>query len=255
MTKVSSKKAKNSLVKFLEDFGLSENEARVYSASLSLGTSTIQKIAFQADLKRTTVYSIIESLRQKGLMNIVIDGLKKKYTSEDPERLEILLEERKRKLKEFMPGLSALFNMKESSSVIKYYEGLNAIKQVYEIMLKGMRPKDNYMVIANQDKWLSLDEEYFRDFTARRAKMDINIRMLFTEGEKANEWKRYERNYNCKVKILPKDVAFSVDIVITPQKMVIQPLSAPIIAIVIENENVVKMQQEIFEMLWKSTTN
>lgn len=252
MTKTSSKKAKDSLIKFLEDFGLSENEARVYSASLALGTSTIQRIAFQADLKRTTVYSIIESLRQKGLMNVVIDGLKKKYSSQDPERLETLLEERKRKLKEFMPGLSALFNMKGSSAVIKYFEGLNAVKQVYETMIKDMRPKDDYMVIANQDKWLSLDEEYFRDFTARRAKMDINIRMLFTEGEKAREWKKYEKNYNCRVKILPKDVAFSVDIVITPQKMVIQPLSAPIMAIVIENENVVKMQQEIFEILWKS---
>lgn len=252
MTKISSKKAKDSLVTFLEDFGLSENEARVYSASLSLGTSTIKKIAFRADLKRTTVYSITESLRQKGLMNVVIDGLKKKYSSEDPERLEILLEERKRKLKEFMPGLSALFNMKGSSAVIKYYEGLNAVKQIYETILKDMRPKDDYMVIANQDKWLSLDEEYFRDFTTRRAKMDINIRMLFTEGEKAREWKKYEKNYNCKVKILPKDVSFSVDIVITPQQMIIQPLSAPIMAIVIENESVVKMQQEIFEILWKS---
>lgn len=252
MSKISSKKAKDSIVNFLEDFGLSENEARVYSSSVSIGPSTIQKIAFEAGLKRTTVYSVIEALRQKGLMNIVITGLKRKYSAEDPERLEIVLEERKRRLKEFMPQLSSLFGMKGTSGIIKYYEGLDAIKQVYESMLKDMLPNDDYMVIANQDKWLSLDEEYFRNFTERRAKMDINIRMLFTEGERAQEWKKYEKNYNCKVKILPKNVSFSVDVVITPQKMVIQPLSSPIMAIVIENDNLIKMQREIFEMLWKS---
>ena len=53
------------LVKILENLGLSDNEARVYLASLSLGSTTIMKIAQTAEIKRTTVYSVIDSLKQK----------------------------------------------------------------------------------------------------------------------------------------------------------------------------------------------
>ena len=252
MSKESSNRKADTTVAFLADFGLSENEARVYAASLAMGPTTVQKIALQANLKRTTVYAVVESLRRLGLMNTVVDGFKRKYAPEDPERLEIILEQRKKHLTEYLPYLSGLFNLKGSSGMIKYYEGIAAVKNVYEALIRDIKRNDRYMVIANQDQWLALDERHFRDFTERRARMDIDIRMLITDGKRAREWKQYQKNYNCKVKILPKEVVFSVDIVITPQHMLIQPLHPPIMAMTIENEQVIQMQQELFEILWHS---
>ena len=85
----------NQLLESLKDLGLEENEAKTYFASLSIGPSTIQKIANVAGIKRTTAYDIVSGLKQKGLMNIQVEGFKKKYTAEDPQKLESIIEARK----------------------------------------------------------------------------------------------------------------------------------------------------------------
>ena len=69
--------ADTKLLATLKDMGLSDNEASVYLSSLSLGPSTIQRIANNAKVKRTTVYTTIDTLKQKGLMNIEVKNKKK----------------------------------------------------------------------------------------------------------------------------------------------------------------------------------
>jgi len=48
--------------KALNNYGLSENEASVYLAVLSLGSSTIREISNATKIKRTTVYLIADKL-------------------------------------------------------------------------------------------------------------------------------------------------------------------------------------------------
>ncbi len=61
------------LVSILNDLGLSEKEARVYFAALSLGPSTILTLSHAAELKRTTIYALVDSLKKKGLIAIHIN--------------------------------------------------------------------------------------------------------------------------------------------------------------------------------------
>lgn len=64
------------LLETLKDIGLDESEAQVYLTSLSLGPTTVLRIARGGETKRTTVYGIIESLKNKGLMKVELKGLK-----------------------------------------------------------------------------------------------------------------------------------------------------------------------------------
>ena len=88
----------NPLIQILNDMGLSENESKVYFMALSLGPTTILKLSQASELKRTTVYSVVESLKQKGLINTQVNGFKKKFVAEDPKKLEVILNSRKEKL-------------------------------------------------------------------------------------------------------------------------------------------------------------
>ena len=72
----------------LQAFGLSENEAAVYLASLTLGPSSALEIARNSSIKRATVYLVIESLQEKGLMHIEYAGLKRKFVAASPEQFE-----------------------------------------------------------------------------------------------------------------------------------------------------------------------
>lgn len=236
----------------LIDLGLTENEAKVYLAALTLGPTTILKLAQAAETKRTTVYSVVESLKMKGLITIEVKGFKKLFVAESPEKLETILENRKTLLAKTLPEFSALYNLKGGESQIKYYEGLSGIKSVYENLIRDVRPKEDYSIISHQEQWINLDPEFFLDFTKRRAKLNINIRLLVQDSPTAREHKRLEKTFNEHIKILPKDTSLNTNLVVIPKKVVIHQLTPPIMAIVIENQSVVRMHQQLFEIIWRT---
>jgi len=242
----------NQLTSTLEEIGLTENEAKVYYAALNLGPTTILKIAKSAELKRTTCYSVIESLKRKGLMNIQIEGFKKKFLAEDPQKLEVMVEAKRKKLHMLLPEFSALYNLEGGEGVIKYYEGLEAIKGVYEGLIRDVKPGDDYLVLSNLDQWINHDREHFMDFLYRRAKLPIKIRMLFMDTPLAHEWKNMEKNFNSKVGILPPGRHLTTNLVITPQRVFIHQVTPPLIGIAIENKSAIRMHKEMYEIIWDS---
>lgn len=240
------------LLNTLKELGLSDFEASVYLATLSLGPSTVSKIASISGVKRTSVYPIIESLKQKGLMNIELKGWKKLYTAENPEKLKFILSDKINKLTDKLPDFMALYNLKGGESFVKYYEGLNGIKSVYESFLKEVKPGDDFLVISDTQKWSALDPEYFLDFTKRRARLGIKSKMLFQETLRAHEYKNKEQEFKLKVKILPAKTELITSMITTPKKVLIMQLTEPIVGIVIENKSIIQMSKQLFEIIWDS---
>ncbi|MCX6712983.1 MAG: hypothetical protein NTY66_02110, partial [Candidatus Vogelbacteria bacterium] len=146
----------------------------------------------------------------------------------------------------------SVYNLHSSGSFIKYYEGLEGVKGVYEDLLTSVRSHDDYLIIGDLALWLARDPEYFLDFTKRRAKLNLNIRLLLPDSLEAREYKRLERNFNEQIKILPADFKITTNMVIIPHRVVIDQLTAPLLAMVIENDSVVQMNRELFEMIWRS---
>lgn len=243
---------KTQLLDILDKIGLSKNEASVYLAALSLGSATIQKIAHEADVKRTTTYSVIDSLKAKGLMKIEQKGLKQFFVPENPEKLESILDERKKKLIEALPEFSALFNLRENESLVQYHEGLESVKTIYNDNLRDIQPHESYLVISDMEEWYNKDPDFFQDFIERRAKLNIDIRLLLTDSPIARKQKRFEKNYNERVKILPKNTKLTTNLIVTPQRASIQLLVPPVFAIVTKNRNTIKMYQEMFEVMWNA---
>jgi len=243
---------RNKLINTLINIGLTEKEADVYLASLSLGPATVQKIAVAAEVKRTTVYSILETLKQKGLVRTELKGWKALYMAESPEKLESIIERMRHDIRRNMPEFASLYNLHSSGAFIKYYEGLESIKSVYESMLRDVRPHENYSVIGDTKQWLEQDPDFFLDFTRRRARLDINIRILMQDSEIAREHKKIEKTLNEKVKIMPPDFKLTANMVIIPRRVIYNQLTPPLLAMVIENESIIRMNQEFFEAIWRS---
>src|SRR3989338_6093767 len=76
-----------SLLKELEKFNLSPNEAKVYVACLELGPEAVQTIAARAKLNRVSAYSVIESLIAKGFLREEIIKNKRKVSAYPPMKL------------------------------------------------------------------------------------------------------------------------------------------------------------------------
>ncbi len=227
----------------------------MYLASLRLGPSTILRIAKTAEIKRTTAYTVVDALIARGLMRKELKGWKNLFVAEDPEKLESIVEYQRETIKKLLPDFQAIYNLKESGAMIKYYEGVDAIKSLYNELLKKIKPHEDYCIVGELEQWLELDEEFFLKFTERRAKLNINIRILMQESETGKLHKERERQYNEKIFFLPKETQLSTNLVIIPEMVVIQQLTPIPLAIVIENASIIKMHKELFEIIWKSMTN
>lgn len=243
---------KSRILETLTSIGLSENEARIYLSCLSLGPSKVVSIAKDAQVKRTTAYSILDALQLKGLVTIEYKGLKQLFAAESPEHLSRILESRHTQLKQALPELSALFNLQGVESIVKHYEGLEGVKNVYESILKRVQPHDDYLVISKQEDWYNLDSEYFQRFIERRSKLPLRIRMLFQDSEFARSFKALEKNYGFEVRILPKNTTLNTNMVVTPQMLVIHQIISPVTAIVIENRSTIELHKQLFEIIWNS---
>jgi len=240
------------LEKDLQVFGLSENEAMVYLVTLKLGASSALEIAKETLIKRPTAYLVLESLQRKGFIHIEYYGLKRKFVAASPEKLEENVDSLKKRYYKILPELLSLHKLKGQSGLIKYYEGLDGLKSLYETILRELRPGEPYYIITKQENWYELDATWFEDFVERRARRSLDTRIIFQESERAQRNIELRSALNQQVKILPKKTNYTSDVIICPQRYIIHSLTPPITAVSIENEDIINTQLQIFLSLWDS---
>src|SRR3989338_5621069 len=95
-------------VPILKQMGLSEKQAEVYLSLLELGESPMTKIARKANLKRPTVYLIIDELMVLGLCSEIVKGKKKVYSATHPRRLVEITHFRNKQAEKILPELVAV---------------------------------------------------------------------------------------------------------------------------------------------------
>ncbi|RIL05037.1 MAG: hypothetical protein DCC75_12075 [Proteobacteria bacterium] len=238
------------LLNILQEVGLREKEALVYYAALRLGPSSVLALSRHSGVKRSTVYSILESLKDKRLIRREVRGIKEVFTAEGPQSLDFILEERRRTFLEALPQLSALHRLEGAESVIKFYEGLSAVKQIYLDFIRSVKIGDDYLVLADMALWHKLDPEFFDDFVEKRGKLNIRVRMILTHSKRALHRKGPGRRPNERTRILPAGTTLTTNLVIIPTKVLIHQLVPPIMGIVIENQNIIRMHREMYELIW-----
>lgn len=83
---------KNPIFSGLLELGLTDKECLLYSSALKAGPATAQQLALESNLRRSTVYPHIDSLIEKGLLHIEINGTRKLFIPESPDKLSGLLD-------------------------------------------------------------------------------------------------------------------------------------------------------------------
>jgi sugar-specific transcriptional regulator TrmB len=240
------------LLQTLQEIGLTDKESSVYLAALKLGSSSALQLSRSSGVKRGSVYAVIETLEAKGLMSIQVKGFKRYFKCSPPERLESLLESRKNMLEKAMPELQALQLLKESQSLVRYYEGQKNVRIVYDELLRDAEEGKDYYVISNQDRWFSLDSEFYRKFLTKRSKRNFKIKCILIDSAIAREHQKLSKNFSMEVKIMPQATQFDANMVIIPRKLVVHQLVPKSLAIVIENRAVTKTMSELFRLIWDS---
>ena len=136
------------LIPNLTKLGLSENQAKVYLASLQLGADTVQNIARYALLKRPTVYLLLDDLINLGLMSKTQKNRKTVFLPADPQQLLDKVQTQEKIIGGLLPNLQALYNVNPEKPTIKIAERVDGVRNVYNTIFNYfLNHKDEELLI------------------------------------------------------------------------------------------------------------
>jgi len=235
----------------LKQFNLTENEAKVYLALLELGSASVQAASRKSGVKRTTIYTLIDSLKQKGLVSETQKGAKTYFNATDPESLLLLSGQRLHELKRVLPELKSIYNAAANKPKVKFYEGQEGYLTVYENILKDS-PKELLVISSYDDFCKHIDEKYEADWTQRRIDKKIYLRWLDFKTPLTEKMHAGDRESYREIRFLPDEFKFQSIMFLYGQKVIlVSGQQTEFNAVVIENTEFAKMWQQIFEMLWQ----
>lgn len=241
----------------LSQLGLRERQIDTYLALLQMGEAMVQDLANKTKIKRTTVYSILDGLVSKGLAVFVDKGFHRFYYAENPKKVLIYFKDQKeniqnqeKKFSEILPELSGLYNLSGTKPKIRYYEGVEGLKQIYEETLL-LWPKEEILAYGQAELIHKiLGDEWVKNYLARRRKAKIFQRAIIEDSTLGREHQKNDKNENRQTVLVPQDkFPFVNEINIFGNKLSIVSFKEQI-GVIIESADVAKTQRAIFELAW-----
>jgi predicted transcriptional regulator len=127
-----------SLLITLQNYGLSEKEARIYLTVLELWTSITSTIARRAELHRATTYTLLVDLKRDWFVNETTKNGIKYYSVISPDTLLKQAEQKYENFKEKVPELLAMAEKFWNKPKVQFYDGEKWLKFLFkEIILSG----------------------------------------------------------------------------------------------------------------------
>lgn len=169
----------------LEDIGLTEKEAAVYLALLSLETATAYQIAQACDVKKPTVYVILEDLRKKGLVLKVPYAKKALFAAQDIAEYLGAQESRLKAARAIVPKLHALGSKPKEG--VYFFNGLRGIAQALEYKFSEMRGGTFHSFFGNLAGVGADIVHLYNRWDTKYAEVGISSRIIMPEKNKGSQ--------------------------------------------------------------------
>lgn len=240
-----------SIERVLIGLGFHESEAKFYVAALELGQSPISDIARKAGISRTNGYAVFARLLEQGLV-VEVGGASKKtmlIAAEEPERLLELFEARRQKINEAFPELKSLHNRSRTKPRVRFYQGLDGIKQVLNDTL-AVRDKHLLGILSMRDLYEVPGREWMEDLVRRRIAAGVFLRVIRSPSKDVPSiWPPSEGDLR-EVRFAPREFVFAMTSYIYDDKVALISSRRENFAMTIESEEMATMQRHLFEMFW-----
>lgn len=235
----------------LKTVGLSEKEAAVYMAALELGQANVASIAKKAGVKRPTTYLVLESLRNRGLINTTTKGRRILYGAEQPSKLSGMIAEKQRALTTILPYLEGIAARDGKKPVMRFYEGREGILRIYDEVFasKEIRFWGSIETMA-QSGYGDLPERFSKIANARKTKtFDL---LTDTPADRAYAKKVIRPGY--EVRFFPKDLSITVDSALFENKLELSAFEPEPHGFIIESDAIVRSFRSLWELAWRGAT-
>ncbi|MFA5188326.1 MAG: helix-turn-helix domain-containing protein [Patescibacteria group bacterium] len=247
------------LEQILHSVGLNKKQASVYLASLKLGSDTAYNIAKQSGLKRTTVYFILEQLKEMAFVSIRKTQKATFYKAISPKVLLKRLQNQTVNLADALPDLEKLYQTQPQKPQIEVFEGKQGVRQVYLESERSLAKGEEVLYWGSLAHFM---QEEYKDTLVWWIKLMKNKRfkareiLVAKEAESSDYLDKIKANQNPnhQIALAPRGVKFEHnDNMIFGNKLAIFSLRKEVFVVVIESEDVANSYRNFFELAWKQT--
>lgn len=243
-------------LKILTAAGLTEEEAQVYLLLLERGSLTAGELLESVKMKRSTLYQLLRGLESRGL--VVEKEIRKKLRF-SPAAPDILLdraherrvaaEKAEASLAEQLPILKTKFLVSVQKPVIRYYEGVEGLKQLYEAHLES--GTDMYFIRTREAyTYRELFGKWWAHYLRRRAKKNIQSFGLTPDDPHANHDPKNDASFKVvRTWLRPEDYEAPIEIAAFGDIVAIISYDNEIFGFTIENKSVARAFRQMFRLM------
>jgi sugar-specific transcriptional regulator TrmB len=232
----------------LKSAGLTDNEAKIYSALLEMGPRPAGTISRRTGLHRRVIYDSVDRLIKKGLIGYIVENGKKVFKASNPERFLEIVKEKENEINEIMPSMIDMFSSskeKQREDTL-FFKGKEGLKSVFEDQLS--EKKEILIIGASKIAYEGL-EFYFHWFDKKRAKEKVEVKIIFNKEAMG----KHPKIPLSEIKYLPEKYSSPVAVNIYGDKVaiILWNKQNPF-AILIKQKEIADGYRKHFEMMWKS---
>ena len=238
---------------FLQELGLTQNEIKIYTALLTLGSAASGKITFETGLHRSRVYEGLSRLTEKGLVSFVKKDNVTYFEATSSEKILDVLEEEKlslekkiSKIKKHIPELNKFRETKPTAEayILQGVEGFKAMRRDVLKHAKG----EHLMIgaIAREDQVMPA---FFEKWNNERKKIGIKFKILYKSH--ARKLPMALRRHHAEFRFLPEHISNPAVINIYGDRVVnvLWKGDYPLCFVMV-NEDISDAYRKYFELIW-----
>lgn len=233
------------IITTLKNIGLENKEIQNYLTLLKLGTATVSKLSEETRIDRTSSYTILERLMDRGLVSYVIKNNVKYFQAADPRKLLSDLEEKKKEIETILPDLLGLTKFIKEETKVELYKGKEGLITVLRDII---RERKNYFAFGEEGQYQEILPVYVTQFLRDLQKYNIKEKVLSKESKRE---KILLTTKNSEIRYLPEKYFSPVMTVVYGDKTAIFIWTEPYHAILIKNMGMAESYRNYFSLLWK----
>lgn len=242
----------------LREIGLSEKEALVYTTCLQMGKQTVSVISRLTNIKRASVYDVLNKLIEKGIVHRVEGSGTTYFNVLDSEELLRYYEAEKiqaiyrsnlriKKIKGVIHDLKGLESFSPSKPMVKYYEGERGLQEAYEDTLTS---SEDIRAYANIEEMHNGLPHFFPDYYKRRCAANLFIHTICPDNYMSLERHKLDKKEMREIKFIDsKKYEFTPEINIYDNKVLFASWKEKM-AVIIESEEIADFQKKVFDVLY-----
>ncbi len=239
--------------KKLQEFGLTENESRIYLFLLESGETTTGKIIRDTAIANSRVYESLNSLISKGLVVYNIQKEGKHFSALDPKIWLEKEQERRKKIEALIPELSSLKNSGKDETKTAVYEGYEGFKTAFTKVIDDCPKGEEICVLGFSEQQHSNDtlRTYLTNMNLKSAQKKQKLKILLDSSVKETLGKDREKERYTEVRYMPKGYISPGSIDIFQDYVYIFLWEEKPFVFMIKNKRIAESFKQYFNFLWK----